>query len=325
MCNFGDFDDFSNKFWSKKWIKASNIDESLKDFFINNNIRQQDYDKVIIIYKKLLNHLKNQNENLYYLIHKGTPFFWIGWYSFLLKDYDQAIFYIDAALAEDKKKHLSDVWPDSGAAMFFDTRSDDYRPIYAPKGTDAPLFRTLLNKELNTFNSINGTSYSLLDDFIDSFVKEFIKEDNTAIITTLYSFIFEKDDILEMIKLRGQHGGSTEPMIMHLFKGALIFESLVKYAYPQYKSLTLGKLLPQLTSYDNIFPTCNSIKTLDEILDFIKMNNFSQRNTFCVTYRLRNLSAHGLNWDDKFTLDLYEQLYRHIINAIFYILEKKYF
>jgi hypothetical protein len=230
-------------------------------------------------------------------------------------------------MAEDKKKHPSNVWPDSAAAMFFDTRSDDYRNIYDPKGSDTPFFRDLINEEINKFNTVNRSSWVLENDFVDSFVKKIIKQNNTAIITTLYSFIFEKNDIIELIDLRGYHGGSTEPMIMHLFKGSLVFETLFKL--DSSNSPTLGTLIKNLFGtrfFEDYKCTKREIETYKDIINYIKKDEFGFPYTaFCVTQKIRNLSAHDLNWENSFTVENYESIYNQIIYAIFYVLEQKFF
>lgn len=325
--DFSDFDDFTTRYWTDEWFKFKRIDKALESFFKKNGIKRRHPFEIIGIYKRLLNYLKNQNEERYKQLHKGTPFYWIGWFSFLLKNYDQGIFYIDAALAEDKKNHPSNIWPDSGAAMFFDLRLDDYR-VFLDRGYSiAPRMKDLLKKELNRFNSKQNNNL-ILDGFIDSFVKKIIHEDHTEIITTLYSFILEKEDIIEMIKLRGEHGGSIEPMITHLFKGALIFESLMKKHYASNNRNNLGDIL-KFNNVENIYRYTfknhkSSADSLEEILKFIGKYINSPETAFYVTCKIRNTTAHNLIWNDLFTVENYEKLYHKIVDAIFYIILYEY-
>lgn len=280
-----------------------------------------------MIYKNLLQHLKNQDKSeiLYKKIHKGTPFFWIGFYSFIDGNYNQAIFYLDAALAEDKLNHPPNVWPNSGAAMFFLLKSDKYQDDLSPENYEIPKLWDLFLNDLNRFNTINKSKWTI-DDFRDKFVYKIIDRNNTAMITTLYSFVLEKDDIVEMINLRGINGGTTEPMLIHLFKGALIFETLLKYVHPKCKDIKgLGNILQKLApNYVQIFPKCEPIETFEKIIQFIKTNESPKETAFCITYKIRNKSAHDLNWKNEFTIKNYQNIYQEIINAIFYVLEKNY-
>jgi len=54
-------------------------------------------------YESLLEQIKNVNPNKYNKIHKGNPLYFLGWIAFDLKNYEKAVFYMDAAAAEDIK------------------------------------------------------------------------------------------------------------------------------------------------------------------------------------------------------------------------------
>jgi len=322
--DFSDVEDFTSKYWKDEWFKYKKIDKVLRSFFHKNEIDKRNPWEVIGIYKELLKNLKTQNEDRYKQIHKGTPFFWIGWNSFLIKNYDQAIFYLDAALAEDKKNHPSDIWPNSGAAMFFDLRTPDFRPYYDRGYSTAPELKDILEKELNKFNSKPG-NYLTINDFIDQFVKKIIGNNSTSIITTFYTFIFEKEDVIEMIELRGEHGGSIEPMITHLFKGALIFETLMKQNYPT-EGNTLGKIVGSpivMGNYGYNNHRC-SASSLEDILNFINNHRDSVETAFYVTCKIRNTTAHNLLWNDLFTIENYNKFYYKVLDAIFYVIQKEY-
>ena len=319
-----DLNNFTSQYWTDKWFKYKNFDKVLQSFFCKNEIYLRHPWEVIGIYKTLLKYLKRQNSDRYKQVHKGTPFFWIGWNSFLLKNYDQAIFYLDAALAEDKKNHPSHVWPTSGAAMFFKLQTPKFRIYYDRGYVIAPELYDIVNRELNRFNSKHGNNLSI-NHFIDSFVTKILKEDNTAVITTLYAFIFQKDDIIEMIKLRGKHGGSIEPMITHLFKGALIFETLMKENHPQ-EGNSLGKIIGSSniqTRYNYNQHHCRA-SSLEEIFSFINSQTESAERAFYVTCKIRNTTAHNLIWNDLFTIENYNKLYYSILDAIFYVIQKEY-
>src|SRR5690606_38398913 len=56
-----------------------------------------------VCYEILLKILKYRNPTQYKEIHKGTPYYYIGWTSYQYGDIIKAIFYMDAAVSEDLK------------------------------------------------------------------------------------------------------------------------------------------------------------------------------------------------------------------------------
>ena len=52
-------------------------------------------------YEELLAALRQANPAKYASIHKGTPFFFLSWLAFDMSNYETALFYLDAGIAED--------------------------------------------------------------------------------------------------------------------------------------------------------------------------------------------------------------------------------
>lgn len=151
-----------------------------------------------------------------------------------------------------------------------------------------------------------------------------------------------------MIELKGSNGGTVEPMILHLAKGTIILESLLKMKYSKvtlyedYKDstntktktkkskITLGDLLNSKEFnnkyYSNNNPTrySFSINDLNLISTESIFGNYSiMCNNFIIAAMIRNTSAHSINWKDSFIKD-YEIMYSHIIYAIFFIIVTEY-
>ncbi len=334
--DFSDFDNFTEKYWKHQLYDVNEMDKYLGVFREQKMPAKPEPSDEIEIYKELLHKIRIQNIEKYDKIHKGTPFFWIGWNSFLIKNYDQAIFYLDAALAEDRKNHTKwminpedrkpyPTWFLSGAAMFLRLGSIGYRRFYDKGYSSAPELFNLIETELNRFNSVN-TSNITISEFINSFVDELIDEDNTVILTTLYTFIFQKEDIIDMIRYKGKYGGTIEPIILHLFKGALIFETLIKKQYKG-NSNTLGRILSESdteTRYNYNFRSGEcSASLLEDIFDFISLNDDNTAETaFHITCKIRNTTAHNLIWNDIFTVDKYNKLIDKVLNAIFTVIHR---
>lgn len=79
------------------------------------------------------------------------------------------------------------------------------------------------------------------------------------------------------------------------------------------------------TSFKNDFSQGigTSAESLQEILDAINDNTFI--TAFTTTSRLRNTTGHNLVWDNIFNAsENYEKLYQQIINALFYVIERKF-
>lgn len=92
-----EFDDLSphdvhkeDKFFTKlfRFIQPKNTDRQLE--------RLNDYEE-------LLKLLRKWNLQRYEQFHKGTPFFWAAYLFFVIRNYEKALFYLDAAIYEDIK------------------------------------------------------------------------------------------------------------------------------------------------------------------------------------------------------------------------------
>ena len=135
-----------------------------------------------------------------------------------------------------------------------------------------------------------------------------------------------------MLTLRSRDKGTIEPVIIHLLKGALIFETLLKTIYPKNDSgqliKTLGGLYKNSSYKSKRYPNLEklSAKSFRQLLAFIKK---SKKTTFPGYFRnttkLRNMTGHNLKWDDVFdNISNYELLYKQERNALFYLIQKEF-
>lgn len=320
---------FIKCYWKNRYYEVSNADSFFEYFRIKyiEDFKLSPFEE-IKIYIELLKWLKIDLKDKYNKIHKGTPYFFIGWNSFLIKNYESAIFYLDAAITEDKINHGKETTLKSGAALFFMLDSE-YDPPFEKYNSSK--LEDIIIPELTRFNNL-GTNQLEIEDF-KNFVQEIIFEKFTSIITTLYTFILEKESIIDMIHLKSIYGGTIEPMILHLFKGALIFETLLKKYH--FKDLSLkygpknvnniGGILQksEITSFYNFVFTNCSEASIKNIFKYIKDHDDDSIETaFHSTCRVRNTTSHKLNWDEDFSVENYEIVFKQIINAIFYLIEK---
>lgn len=275
-------------------------------------------------YELLLSIIQEDNPQKFEQIHKGTPYYFMGWLSFDLKNYEKAVFYMDSAIVEDIRKDPIG-WQNNPGNQFL-TLSDNSQ--IAERMTKR--LKELVESELTRFNSISNLSQLILTDFINKFILVLASDTNKhSIITALYSFILEFEDREKELQLRSSSGGSIEPALKYLFKGGLIFESLLKHLYPNQDNGrpcgTLGNVFHTGT-FQADFLSRVQIRavSLRSIVNAIGNNNDIQ-TAFDTVSRLRNTTGHNLVWDDIFNNPAnFEKLYNQQINALLYLIHKKF-
>lgn len=147
---------------------------------------------------------------------------------------------------------------------------------------------------------------------------------NRAIITAFYVFLLEAEERSMELQLKSTKGSSLGPIISHLFSGGLIFESLLKSIYSS-KDNTLNDFFKNNAEFKKDFgvKVKTSSKNLQNILNSISDN--SPKTAFSTTTMLRNTTGHNLVWTNIFKTDLtYEILVNQIMNALLYLIEKKF-
>lgn len=275
-------------------------------------------------YELLLSILNEDDQQKFLRIHKGTPYYFMGWLAFDLKNYERAVFYMDAAIAEDIRKDPVG-WQNNPGNLFL-TLSDNSQ--VAERVTKH--LREIVDKELLRFNAISNLSQVSLDNFIEKFIHVLAKDINKhSIITALYSFMLEFTEREKELHLRSSTGCSIEPALAFLFKGGLIFESLLKHLYPNQDNGhlcgTLGNIFNTVSFKSDFISSVQTRATsLINIINSIGNNNDMQM-AFNTTSKLRNTTGHNLVWDDVFNNPAnFKKLYEQQVNAIFYIIQKKF-
>lgn len=273
-------------------------------------------------YELLLEILEFDDRSKYQRMHKGTPFYFLGWTAFDMRNYEKAAFYLINAIEEDIKS-FPDKWestPGANALLLnYDNSGTAKRVVLELSNLVDDLISDFNNRtNRSKKNNINKQT------FIEKFIKNLIYDQKKrSILTAFYSFILEFDDRLKEIKIKSKNGGSIEPIISHLFKGSLIFESLLKEFY---NFSTLEKIFnDQQSTFQHDFRFRSHLKTFENngIAIIAKSTNKQDRRTaFEVTARVRNTSGHKLTWPDQFNEQNYMKLFNQQINAIFYVIIK---
>lgn len=278
-------------------------------------------------YEELLLAIQQADPNKYLQIHKGTPFYYLSWTGFDLRNYEKALYYIDAAISEDIRQNPDD-WINLPGSAFLVLRD----PNNQVASRTIAQVRHYLENELNRFNSHTESRPLTLDSFIENFVRKVVVHQGhttRTIISAFYVFLLEFFDRYSELKLRNKIGGSIQPFVVHLFKGGLIFESLLKHHYPTKDNgsptKTIGNIF-HTEAFKNDFniEVDTSSNTLKEIVASIDDN--SMQSAFNTTSKLRNTTGHNLIWDDIFNKpETYRNLFYQELNAIFYAVSTKYF
>lgn len=274
-------------------------------------------------YEELLRLLQNRNPDKYDQMHKGTPFFFLAWLAFDIRNYEKTLYFLDAAISEDVR-NAGGNWTALPGALFL-------RLTTGPHVAERVIrrIRQLLSGQIDRFNAISGLAPLDVDLFIQRFVIQLIQTPSTrTIISAMYVYLLEAAERHLELRLKSIQGSSLGPVIAHLFSGGLVFESLLKYLYPTKDNgdpvKTLGQVF-QTTAFTADFGTGiqTSADSLQDVLDTATDN--SLLTAFCTASRLRNTAGHNLVWDNVFHLTSnYEILVNQSMNALLYLIERKF-
>jgi hypothetical protein len=275
-------------------------------------------------YLRVMGQLQRADSSRYALMHKGTPFYLMGWLGYDIGDYERGVFYMDAALSEDVQNNPK--WDRTPAAAFI---------FLDPANTDAAArdvtiqMRAEISRQLERFLRLSGTTLSI-DDFIARFVRpDAANPTHRSIVTALLTFVLEGRNRQEMIVMRSAYGGSLEPFLTHLFKGGLVFESILKRLYGTagktlgaYLAAGAGDLSLTKSLYAKHAPY--ALSDLPKLLGTWQSEVFHERSV-AIAYAVRNTSGHDLGWQDIFVdPSLYSQLFEGVLDAVFWTIARKY-
>ena len=132
--------------------------------------------------------------------------------------------------------------------------------------------------------------------------------DLRSLATTLITFFLEFDYLFFQLMVR-KEAGTNEPFFTHLFKGCLLFESLLK-KNPTItaKGTTLEQLLGRLSAHLGI-PKQIKIgsASLENVLREVQTADYSFVGAITLTGKLRNTLGHNMGWTDQLTKEQYLQ------------------
>jgi hypothetical protein len=277
-------------------------------------------------YELLLAILQKYDPEKYKILHKGTPYYFLGWTAFDFREYERAVYYMDAAVSEDIRiQHLPGRSTPTAAMQFF----------FLTERVTSPAVRVhakvyhLIKADLDRFNSESGLSITV-DDFSTKFIKRLLLSANIkerSIVTALYGFLLQFHKLKQDILLRSTEGGSIEPWLNHLFDGARLFESLLelKTGNTHVLRTKLNAAASQLQLRNVNFPGGQTLENaIAEYNRLVTAGDIFQDCNIHATYIVRNTTGHSLLWTDQFVSADYDKLFHRISNSLFWTIYRYY-
>ena len=292
------------------------------------------YSHFLEFWERFFENIKKVDISRFQKMHKGFPYYFCGVAAYMAHDYERAVFYFDAALSEDaknypefqKKDHsFQNKWTTAPAALFL-TLNANNREQYAFELTK--LTRKLLEKALKKYRqeSREKMNISLLNKL---FLSPSLLNPGgwRSAVTALFSYVLESDSRKKEFSLKSKHGGTQEPLFLHLFKGCLLFETLLKLS-PHWKGKDEKKPLGFILKDPKIKTSLGiNEKLSDEVrnktFNDVIAKNVEWRNnnlsfydrTVWTAYGIRNTTGHNLSWQTNMTTSDYINLSDDILFA----------
>ncbi len=277
---------------------------------------------------ELLQKCKQTNPEIFSNIHKGTAYYWIAMAAFLMNDMERAIFFIDAAVNQDLRLGSDPNENPSPALLFMliDGASDLQAAKQMVVKTQAR-FDELIEfyNQLKGKSQLNFTIKDLREKFIIPTLCDKDKKWRSN-VTTMISFCMEIDNLESLFEIRVDDG-TSEPFFMHLFKGCVLFETILKECpinngnSPSTIEKNIKKFHSQLgIPVDYSVGNC-SLQSIIKDLDHF---DNSIQSAIKFSNRTRNAIGHNLGWPIIRDKDQYEILFKLIISSCFHAIVKLY-
>jgi hypothetical protein len=281
----------------------------------------------IEMWERTLTILRNSDERRYEALHKGTPFYFLGIASYLGQDFERALFYMDCALDQDCLRH-GPRWYRIPSGMF--VRLDDGPETQAGRVLVCDA-RNLFESCGNTIAADGGTRLSL-DGYRARLVNYAIQQEPElrSVVTAFLSFLLEIVPRLKQLALAPVGAGTGEPFFLHLFKGAVLFETLLRASsagrsvVSSNPGATLKNLLKSPAVFQGLMlngpPQGFSVHTFADVLSKIQADaasgpKFNDR-AIQATWALRNATGHNLAWPMRPAIDVYKQSFILVLGSI---------
>ena len=288
-------------------------------------------------YERILSQIKRVDPPRFGVMHKGTPYYLMGWLAYSSRDYESGVFYMDAALSEDHANDLD--WQGTPAAAFMFLNPT--HPQAAANHIVAEI-RQEVDAQVTRYQALAGTPFTT-DDLVNRFIRPSAHDPtHRSIVTALLTFTLEGKQRLLQMYVRSAHDGTLEPFLTHLFKGGLIFESILKRFYHGQKKTPAAKPATTMGAYLSLPTTRPDLQiamptplyqtlprptfTLPDVLSSLPgwRGAALADRAIAIAYGIRNTSGHDLGWPAHFDSAVYRELYEGLMDAILWTIQSKY-
>ena len=306
--------------FKSRYLEAANNFDSVTGFW---NTHNQNPGELIINRQYLLlrdrlfgllRTCKRIDAGAYSKIHKGHPYYFIGISSYLLNDYQTAIYFFDAAVTEDIKYGADPISNPKPSTRFLmlDGESDEQAAKELTRFAQTKVERALKYyvSDVAKDPSIRGlTLDDLRNDFIFYALTSRDKPGLRTLVTAFITFCIEWDFRNEFFEYEiGK--GTSEPFFLHLFRGCVLFESLLKLN-PS-KPPIGNSLIPKLNSLGDALKINHiqgGVFVLSDVFDEMQKYNKSISKAIKITAIARNTIGHDLGWNINISQKQYQELY----------------
>jgi hypothetical protein len=312
-------EEFRTTFLQSSQGGTRDADNFFGRFMYLQELLQGNYSRALDQGIELMNKCRSVDMQVYEQIHKGTPFYWLGTAAYLVHDYETATFFYDAAVSEDLRAGANPENNATPALRFIQIEGDPPEQAARPLvlNTQARTEEIIDNYNQRTGKPAGFPALSIAD-VRARFLRPAVSLGHAnwrTLGTTYISFLLEWDYRNMLLDL-WSGPGTMEPFLTHLFKGCVLFESLLKensnHPVPHnIHASTLRQVLNHLRphlGFANDFQIGNT--DLPSIIQDIPQADDSIRTAIEFTGRIRNTAGHNLSWQVQINKIQYSILFR---------------
>jgi hypothetical protein len=274
---------------------------------------------------------KTIDPNAFTKIHKGHPFYFIGITSFLMEDFQTAVYFFDASMTEDINAGADPKDRAKPSTRFLMMEGEINGHTAQPL---AAVAKAQVQRAITYYLGCTTTSGQTLKLDIEEVRNNFVyrsiaTKDRPGWRTVATAFIsyFIEWDFRNRHFEYGVKQGTSEPFFSHLFRGCVLFESLLKHnpSIP-IRENTLNGMLNQkdVRAVLNTNPIQGkgggSAFTLEDVFDELKKSTHTIDEALKVTYSARNTLGHNLGWDSSINQEQYQRLYFSIAASCLHVI-----
>lgn len=273
----------------------------------------------------LLNRCHSIDEAAFERIHKGSAYYWLGIAAWLVHDHELATFFFDSSVTEDiRAGHNSYDNPSPSLRFMLLDDTSNNQAAYQ-------LVRANVNRIQEIIKNYNDrlpkdTTPLTIEDIREHFLRKSVvpsKEQLRSSATTFISFCMEWDLRNRLFDIRPKQG-TAEPFFMHLFKGCLLFESLLKASPINPPSITdnLEKSLDHFRTELKIdsMKIKLSGKKFPAIIAASRTADTSIQTVIQITGQIRNTLGHNLGWVVEFDKNDYDRLVSIVSSSCLHVI-----